>query len=85
MYRNDPEDAASLSYNDVRTLFEDHYGNLWIGTNAGLNRFDWKTGKFKRYLYRAHDEKSISSDYITAIGEDGKGELWVGTANAGPE
>ena len=83
VYRNDPEDEASLSNNDVRTLFEDRYGNLWIGTNGGLSRFDQKTGKFKRYLYSAHDDNSISSDFITAIGEDGKGELWVGTRDAG--
>ena len=83
VYRNDPEDEASLSNNGVRTLFEDRYGNLWIGTDGGLCRFDQKTGKFKRYLNSAHDENSISSDSITAIGEDGKGDLWIGTKVAG--
>jgi ligand-binding sensor domain-containing protein/signal transduction histidine kinase len=83
VYRNDPEDKASLSHNDVRTLFDDRYGNLWIGTYGGLNRFDQKTGKFERYLHSAHDQNSISSDAITAIGEDGEGELWVGTWDAG--
>ncbi len=83
VYRNDPEDEASLINNDVRALFEDHYGDLWVGTYAGLNRFDSKTEKFTRYVHSAHDEHSISSDSITAIGEDGKGELWVGTRSAG--
>jgi two-component system sensor histidine kinase ChiS len=83
VYRNDPEDEASLSDNEVRALFEDRYGNLWVGTRRGLNRFDLETGKFKRYLYSVHDKNSISSDYITALCEDGKGELWVGTINAG--
>jgi ligand-binding sensor domain-containing protein len=39
--RNDPENLNSISYNDINTIFEDHLGNIWIGTfNAGLNKYD---------------------------------------------
>ena len=35
-------DANSLGSNNIHTIFEDHLGNLWIGTNGGgLNIFDY--------------------------------------------
>ena len=48
-YAHDPENAGSIAHNIVRSLYEDHDGFLWIGTEKGLNRFDRKTGKFVPY------------------------------------
>ena len=36
-YRHDPRNEATLSHNTILSLHEDRRGNLWIGTNAGLN------------------------------------------------
>ncbi|MBL7782589.1 MAG: response regulator [Saprospiraceae bacterium] len=49
---NNPKDHTSLSSNTVLSAADDpldrnHY--LWLGTTAGLNRLDKKTGKFKQY------------------------------------
>src|SRR4030095_4072195 len=57
-YLADPTHPDSLSNNNVRGIFEDHDGILWMGTDNGLNSFDKKTGKFKRYL---NDPKNIHS------------------------
>ena len=43
-YQHNPEDAHSLSDNEVRSISEDNTGSLWIGTRyGGLNRYDRET------------------------------------------
>ena len=56
----------------------------WIGTfNAGLNRFDPKTGVFKRYSPDPGDPNSISDIYVGPVREDPSGNLWIGTEEKG--
>src|ERR1700732_3831763 len=39
IYRNNPEDPASISGNYIWNMIEDKQGNLWIGTvDGGLNK-----------------------------------------------
>jgi ligand-binding sensor domain-containing protein len=42
-YRHDPNDATSLSSDDVKSSGVDSMGNFWIGTSEGLDRFDRTT------------------------------------------
>ena len=57
---------------------------MWIGTTAGLDRFDSKTNTFLHYRYKANDPSSLSSDVVRAIYEDRQGTIWVGTGSAFP-
>jgi len=66
-----------LSNNNVRTIFEDSKGNIWIGTVEGLNKFNGKG--FKIYTL----EDGLVSDRILAIMEDSKGNLWFATSGGG--
>ena len=79
-YLNNPGNKNSISNNFIRSIFVDHYGIVWIGTNNdGLNRFDPNTGKFKLYTYDNNNPSSISNNGITSICEDHNGTLWFGT------
>lgn len=83
-FENDPNDTTSLSHNDVTSITEDHLGNLWVGTNGGgLNLFDKKTGKFKRYMKTSGADNvksnSIINNYITNLYTDKQGYLWICT------
>src|SRR4029077_19038204 len=40
VYKNNPNDSASLSSNFLQDVVEDDNGYLWIATNTGVNRFD---------------------------------------------
>jgi streptogramin lyase len=49
---NNPE---SLSSDTISALLIDHLGNLWAGTNRGLDLLDRKSGKVIRYHHNAAD------------------------------
>ena len=68
-----------LSQSEVNCIFQDSRGLIWIGTQAGLNRFDGR--EFISYDKNPLDSNSISSGWIYSIAEDSKGNLWIGTKN----
>ena len=41
-YISAEDDHNSVSNNRIRSVCEDSFGNLWIGTNGGLNKFSKK-------------------------------------------
>ncbi|RZJ67726.1 MAG: hybrid sensor histidine kinase/response regulator, partial [Flavobacterium sp.] len=61
---------------DLRVIFVDSKGNLWIG-QRGLYRFDRQKKKFYTYT----DKAGLSTDFIKGITEDAKGNFWISTAN----
>ncbi|MCK4346656.1 MAG: hypothetical protein KAX05_15335, partial [Bacteroidales bacterium] len=82
VYKNDPQDPESLSHNNVRSIFEDSSGMLWIGTwGGGVNKFDRKTEKFTVYKHDPQDPESLSWSWVLSIFEDSSGMLWIGTGN----
>lgn len=70
-----PEDAFTqkqgLSSDNGESIFEDHEGNIWIGTNAGLDRFRQSTAVFVPLL--------ASTSYKSLMAGD-QGAVWVGVA-----
>ena len=65
-----------LSSNVSGSILQDRSGFLWIGTDAGLNRYDGYGIK----VYRQNNKlNSISNDVIKCIYEDNHGNLWIGT------
>ncbi len=83
-YRNDPDDPNSLSHDNVKVIYEDRLGMLWIGTGGGgLDRFDRQTEEFVHYRNDPNDPHSLSHDFVTSIYEDQSGMLWVGTNGGG--
>jgi ligand-binding sensor domain-containing protein len=66
-----------LSSNSINCILKDHTGFLWIGTNAGLNRFDGNT--VFTYFHRLDDSTSLPNDDINCLFEDARQRIWVGT------
>jgi signal transduction histidine kinase/ligand-binding sensor domain-containing protein len=63
-----------LGSNQIRSLYEDAEGTLWIGTlGGGLNTF--RDGVFHRYTAR----DGLPSDNIAHVEDDGRGSLWLST------
>ncbi|MBI5730429.1 MAG: hypothetical protein HY963_04760 [Ignavibacteriales bacterium] len=61
----------------VRTVFQDHSGTIWFGTNKGIIRYDEKSGK----LISSKLPKPILVPY--AWTSNLKGEIFIGTRNSG--
>ncbi len=78
-YSNNPADPASISDNTVYSMLESNSGEFWVGTANGLNKFDFPTKKFFRYMPDADDPHSLSNGCIWSLYEDGSGFLWIGT------
>lgn len=84
-YTHDPASPFGLSHDEVRAVFEDDDGNLWIGTDGGLNLMaDEKTAnpdeqRFYCFRHDPDDSSSLSQDTVRVIYQDRTGTLWVGT------
>jgi signal transduction histidine kinase/ligand-binding sensor domain-containing protein len=76
-FRHDPANPSSLSYSNANALFKDSKGNVWVGTDAGLNLFLRNSNSFK-YFSQA---TGLPDNSIKAICEDDKGNLWISTNN----
>jgi ligand-binding sensor domain-containing protein len=63
----------------VFAIFKDHQGNVWFGTNQGLQELNEKTGKFTSYVNDPTNPKSLSNNFVEVIYEDKKNQLWIGT------
>ena len=57
----------------VYSFTEQRAGTMWIGTWAGLNSLDIKTGTFKTYL------KELVNEWVYGLAIDSKDRVWVGT------
>jgi signal transduction histidine kinase/ligand-binding sensor domain-containing protein/DNA-binding response OmpR family regulator len=84
-YEFDPNDPTSLSDNAIRVIFKDKNGNLWIGTDGGLNKLINRIDKsssatFVRYLNNPKDPTSISNNQVWCIYQDKQGTIWIGTS-----
>ncbi|MEW6238337.1 MAG: diguanylate cyclase [Candidatus Omnitrophota bacterium] len=78
-YQYNPNDNNSLSNNELTSILEDGDGILWIGSKEGFNRFDPKTGLFKRYFHDPNKPASINDNFVTHILKDKKGRYWIAT------
>lgn len=64
---------------NITAISEDDKGFLWIGTQAGLVRWNEKTGTSK--IFRIAD--GLTDDYISKLWYDSRGTLWIGTQGGG--
>ena len=65
-----------LSSNVVNAILQTRNGFLWIGTDAGLNRFDGR--HFTPIYFRG--PKSTPQGVVSTLAEGRDGDLWIGTS-----
>lgn len=70
-----------LSQNSVNTIFQDHRGFMWFGTQDGLNRYDGYD--FLQFRNERGNNNSISNNYIWDLHEDEDHLLWIATFGGG--
>lgn len=60
-----------LGSNAVAHVYEDHDGNLWVGTLGGLERF--RDGSFTTF----EEAEGLSDNAVYSVIEDNKGDIWT--------
>ena len=82
-YTSDLSDFHSLSKTVLRTIYADHHGLIWIGTNGGgINKFEPKQKTFFHYK-ETLAKGSLGYDKVRSLYEDSYQNLWVGTEGGG--
>lgn len=70
--------SKAIASDYVRCLLHDDAGNIWIGTNKGLNVLT-KGGNIKHYKYIKNNPNSLSCDKPRIIYQDSKKNIWIGS------
>lgn len=70
-------DNQSISNNAVVAITGDADGNIWIGTNWGLDKMEKETKKTILYT----TENGLPDNVITGFQKDQSGKIWVSTNN----
>jgi diguanylate cyclase (GGDEF)-like protein len=77
---HEPNDTQSLSNIGVRSLYESPDGDLWVGTQNGLNRMraaDRRAGRNRFKLYTKAE--GLPDNTVYGILPDRDGHLWLST------
>jgi signal transduction histidine kinase/ligand-binding sensor domain-containing protein len=87
LFRHNPSDPKSVSYDSIWDLFMDDAGFIWIPTEgAGLDKFDPGTGEVvAHYTHDPNNPGSLGSDDVYHVYQDSAGRIWVGTNGGGLE
>ncbi len=70
--------AQGLSQSSAYSVFQDHLGYIWAGTQGGMNRYDGYS--VKKFEPISSDSNTISIGWRTGAMEDNKGNIWTGTS-----
>lgn len=68
-----PEDKATL---DVRSLFEDTEGTIWVGTSEGVYQLDRTSKKILLHM-------DMPDNLVRTVIKDRKGHVWIGSFGGG--
>ncbi len=69
---------SGLPINSITALIQTEDGYIWIGTGAGLARFDGV-----RFTTFTKQDSPLTNDRITSLYEDSNEVLWIGTDGGG--
>ena len=73
----------SLRGSDVRAIYRDKNGHLWVGTTKGLNRVDLVANEVIHFKHDPEKPDSLSYDSVYVIFEDSQNNIWIGTSGGG--
>ncbi len=81
-FREDgPKDERLLS-DELRSLLLDRENSIWVGSSAGLHRFD-TDGRLATWVHHPGDRLGLAGNRVVSLLEDRDGLIWAGTWTGG--
>ncbi len=80
-FLSNPNDRNTPYSNDVRSIFTDSRGVLWLGYNGAFSSFSSKESKFHHYVPSNMDLPPTGE--ISAFAETEDGNIWIATQQSG--
>src|SRR3982751_3853307 len=77
-YANSPANPHSLINDDILSLLDDAEGNIWVGAQNGVSRFNRKP-RFINLQHEPGNPQGLVDNFIRAVQVDSQGVLWVGS------
>lgn len=74
---------VELAGTHIYCLLKTRAGEIWAGTETGLNRIDGWQGRVQSFRPSPEDPRALFRGYIRAIREDSRGQLWIGSLEGG--
>lgn len=71
-----------IPHGRIRDIYEDRLHNLWIATDGGLNKYNYRTAQFEQYRITDKTEK-LNANWAYNVLEDNRHRLWVSTCLGG--
>ncbi|WP_220732306.1 EAL domain-containing protein [Shewanella morhuae] len=82
-HKFDSKRADSISANNISSLLQDPFGNLWLGTNySGLDQLN-KRHQYFQHIFEYNAELPQQGNNIRSLFRSQDNTLWVGTEGAG--
>ncbi|HMG90189.1 MAG TPA: two-component regulator propeller domain-containing protein, partial [Chryseolinea sp.] len=81
VYKPDPFLKGTISNNVIRNFLEDGFGNLWVVTHQGINKYDRTTDAFHTYLDILNDIPLLEYNIRACVGEDST--IWASLVGKG--
>jgi signal transduction histidine kinase/streptogramin lyase len=77
-YRHNPADPNSLISDNVYAIYGDRNGQMWVGQQYGISRFNPATDGFTNFRPTPDNPASLANS-VWAMHQDRFGTLWLGT------
>jgi signal transduction histidine kinase/ligand-binding sensor domain-containing protein/DNA-binding response OmpR family regulator len=68
-----------LSDRKIQSTYEDRQGQIWVGTNYGINKFNRSNNSFDYFLPYPSSERGDGKNIVGPIFDDQLGRLWLGS------
>ncbi len=76
----DQSNSNSLNHNEVKCIFEDSSGQIWIGTSGGGLNLALRNGTSDEFRFIHYtSEDGLVNDVVQSIEEDDNRNLWIST------
>ncbi|MEO0896409.1 MAG: response regulator [Bacteroidota bacterium] len=75
-----PNFSDLIPANQIRKIFQDNEGIIWIACEGGLAKYDPFISRFVPFLF---DQQNGFPIAVTAISKDSAGKIWAGTEDDG--